>query len=178
MGIDLSSLKVLIKKIFPPNKCVYTVDLDNDGKEDALLIRAINVVIPFEIPHEINIENLSKERIEQEDFNFGEMFQIYLDNEKIDLSEKIIDRQAIQENFFLVHKEESFTLKDILEGKLKGRTIGLGDTVDIVLRINKSNLNRLTEGNHKFRIESEVLPTLKVNFILSEDNFNIKYSFD
>jgi hypothetical protein len=136
------------------------------------------VIIPFDIPQEINIENFSKEKIEQEDFNFVKIFQIYLDNEKIDLSGKAIDKEAIQENFLLVHNQESFTLKDILEGKLKGRTIGLGDTVDIILRMDKSYLNRLDEGNHTFRIESEILPSLKVNFILSEDNFNIKYSSD
>ncbi len=178
MGINLSSLKVLIKKIFPPNKCVYTVDLDNDGMEDALLIRAINVVIPLDIPNEINIQNLSKEKIEQENFNIGEIFQIYLDNEKIDLSKTIIDKEVIQENVLLIHKEQTFTLKDILEGKLKGRTIALGDTIDILLHMNKNNLNRLTEGKHTFKIESEVLPSLKVNFILSKDNFNIKYTLE
>ncbi|TXT61976.1 MAG: hypothetical protein BAJALOKI1v1_1060011 [Promethearchaeota archaeon] len=175
MNIDLSAFKVLIKKIFPPNKCVYTIDLNDNGQSDAILIRAVNVVLPFEIPEQIDIENLTDENIRQDDFNAVDYFQIYLDGEKIDLSGEIINKDVIQERFLLVHSGESFTLMDLLEGKLKGRTIGLGDTIDIILQMDKEYLDRLTEGKHSFTLESEVLPSLTVNFSLSKNNFKLKY---
>jgi hypothetical protein len=67
---------------------------------------------------------------------------------------------------------------DIFEGKLSGRTIALGDTIDILLRMDKSHFKRLTEGDHNFKIKSKLFPTLKVNFTLTEQNFNIKYSLE
>ena len=32
MPIDISALKVLFKKVFPPKKSIYTVDTNDDGK--------------------------------------------------------------------------------------------------------------------------------------------------
>jgi hypothetical protein len=173
--IDLSAFKVLIKKIFPPKKCVYTIDLNEDGKEDGLLIRATNVVIPFDIPEEISIKNLSKEKFEDEQFDIGEFLQIYLDDEKIEVSKEAIDREVLKDKFLLVHNGEQFTLGDILDGKLKGRTIGLGDSIDIILRMDEKHFDRLTEGQHKFRIESEIIPSLEVDFKMSKDNFKKEY---
>jgi len=50
MSFDISALKVLIKKVFPPKKSIYTVDTTGDGKADALLIKALNLIMPILIP--------------------------------------------------------------------------------------------------------------------------------
>ena len=175
---DLSALKVLIKKIFPPDKCVFTVDSNGDGSPDALLIRALNVVFPFEIPEEISIDKLDGKTIKDENFDVGTVLQIYLDDKQIDLSKQDIDTDTIQERFLLIHNNEKFSFLDIFDGNLSGRTIALGDKIDILLRMDKSHFERLTEGDHKFKIKSELFPTLKVNFTMNKDNFNIKYPLD
>lgn len=175
---DLSAFKVLIKKIFPPEECVFTVDINDDGRPDALLIRALNVVFPFDIPEEISIDKLNGKAIKDENFNISTVIQIYLDDKQIDLSKQDIDTDLIQERFLLIHNNERFSFLDIFEGNLSGRTIALGDTIDILLRMDKSNFDRLTEGDHKFKIESELFPTLKVKFTLNKENFNVKYPLE
>ncbi len=175
MDIDLSAFKVLIKKVFPPEKCVFTVDLNRNGDPDALLIRALNLVFPFEMPDEISIDGVERKDVKAGNFDISSVFQIFLDGEKIDLSKKGIDNELIQERFVLVHNMNQFTFLDIIKGHLGGRTIALGDTIDILLRMDKSNFKRLTEGNHKFRIESTFFPTLDVFFTLTKKNFNVNY---
>lgn len=172
---DLSAFKVLIKKIFPPNDCVYTVDSNDDGIPDTLLIRALNVVFPFDVPEQLSIDQLKGEDIKNEKIDISTMIHIYLDGELIDLTNKDIDNTLLQERFTLIHHNERFSFLDILEGKLSGRTIALGDTIDILLRMDQKHFDRLTEGDHNFKIDSELFPTLKVNFTLSEKNFNINY---
>lgn len=172
---DLSAFKVLIKKIFPPKDCVFTVDLNGDGSPDALLIRALNVVFPFEIPENITLDKLNGKDIKEGNINVGSILEIYLDGEKIDLSNQAIDNELIQEHFLLIHNDEQFSFLDIFGGKLSGRSIALGDQIDILLKMDKSHFERLKEGSHSFKIESSLFPTLKVNFSLTEKNFNIQY---
>lgn len=176
MEFDLSAFKVLIKKIFPPNKCVFTIDTNGDGRTDSILIRAINVVIPIEIPDELDIQDITGGGIDQDHLNFSEFLTIYLDDEEINLPENVRDSESLKQNFILYHRDESLSFTDIIEGKLGGRTIAMGDKIDIVLNVSEQTLNKLTEGDHTLRLESSALPTLEVHFTLSEDNFNRTYS--
>ena len=64
MDYDISALKVLFKKIFPPKKSIFTVDTTGDGNADSLLIKAFNVVMAIEIPPEIELGGFSSK-----DFN-------------------------------------------------------------------------------------------------------------
>ena len=176
MPFDLTALKVLIRKIFPPERCVFTVDTTNDGKSDSILIRAYNVVVPFEIPEEINIENSEEENGESKalSFNDFEFITIYFNNEKIDLPHQKIKKESIQENFLIYHDGNKFTLSDILTGGLRGRVIKLGDIIDILLKVDENTIKKLTKGKHTFKIESPLF-SLELKLDLSDKNFNINY---
>ena len=50
MPIDLSAFRVLIKKIFPPKKCVFTVDTTGNGSADSMQIKVVNIIMPFKVP--------------------------------------------------------------------------------------------------------------------------------
>ena len=175
MEFDLSAFKVLIKKIFPPSKCVYTIDTTNDGESDSILIRALNVVFPIEIPEEIDIEDLSKGQIDRDELNFSEFLSIYLDDEQIHIPKNIQDKEAVTQNFTLYHNDQKFSFKDIMQGSFGGTTIALGDKIDIVIKVSDKTLDKLTNGTHKLKLELTSFPTLEVEFNLSEENFNRKY---
>jgi len=175
MEFDLSAFKVLIKKIFPPSKCVYTIDTNNDGISDSILIRALNVVFPIEIPEEIDIEDLSKGQIDPDRLNFSNFLNIYLDDEQIHIPKNIQDKESLTQNFTLYHKDQRFSFKDIMEGSFGGTTIALGDKIDILIKVSDETLKKLTVGNHNLKLELASFPKLKVEFDLSEENFNRKY---
>jgi hypothetical protein len=65
-----------------------------------------------------------------------------------------------------------------LEGKLSGRTIDLGDTISVLLKIDESSLEMFTEGKHSFKIESDLILNLEIFFELDENNMNIKLDPD
>ena len=176
MSFNLSAFKVLIKKIFPPTKSVYTVDTNFDGKSDSILIRAFNVVIPFELPKEINIEGTNNDNSENSILSLPDLehLQIFFNNERIDLPHQLIEKESIQDNLLIYHEGEKFNLSAILEGKLKGRIIKLGDTIDILLKVEENTLKKLTKGKHKFKIESPLF-SLELGLFLSDDNFNVRY---
>jgi len=176
MEFDLSAFKVLIKKIFPPEKCVFTIDTTGDGNADSILIRAVNVVIPIEIPEEIDIEDMTGGKVDREHLDFSEFLTIYLDDENISLPENVKRSENLKKNFTLYHKDQQLSFLDLVEGKFGGRTIGLGDKIDIVLNVSEKTLKKLTKGEHTLRIESSSFPSLEVHFILSENNFNRRYS--
>ena len=178
MAFNLSALKVLIKKIFPPNKSVYTVDTTHDGKADSILIRAFNIVIPFELPREIILEGTKNRESDDSILAISdlEVLSIYFDEERIKLPHQLLENESIQENIYVYHDNSKFSLADILEGKLKGRLIKLGDNIDIILRFDENTLRKLTKGNHILKIESHLV-TLELNLSLTESNFNVKYPF-
>jgi hypothetical protein len=177
MSFDLSSLKVLIKKIFPPKKSIYTADTNLDGTADSVIIRAYNVVVPFVIPKEIILEDFDQNDIENEDFNASNYFEIEFDGEPIKL-EKKIDKDSIQDKFRIAHQGEVFSFQEILNGKMGGRTLGLGDTLDIIIKLKEEDLKRFTPGKHTLKLEAEIFQELIINFELNDKNMNISYKIE
>jgi hypothetical protein len=82
----------------------------------------------------------------------------------------------LRDQFLIYHKGESFTLEDILKGKLSGRTIALGDSISVLIKLNKETLSTLTEGKHAFKIESDLVSNLIINFELDETNMNLAFN--
>ena len=175
MSYDISALKVLIKKIFPPKSSVYTVDTTGDSKPDSILIKALNVIMPIEVPDEIELGGFSTKDFDLNTFDLSEYGKIFLDDERITVSKDEFEIDKLKTRFIIHHKGEQFTIDDIIEGKLGGRLIALGDTIDILIKLDENALKKFTKGKHKFRLESELIPILEFNFELNEDNMDQEY---
>jgi hypothetical protein len=176
MSFDLSAFKVLIKKIFPPKKSVYTVDTQGDGEADSIQIKALNIVFPFDIPEDISFGDFELEDLENAKYDVSEHINIYLDGESINLSKVREDFEEVSSRFIVYHKGEEFTFKDLMAGKMAGRTIAMGDTITILVKLDKRDLERLELGKHTLKIDSEAFPSLKFNFELTEDNTDIRFN--
>ncbi len=175
MSYDLSAFKVLIKKIFPPKKCVYTLDTTGNGKADSVQIKALNVIIPFVVPENIEIGDFNIQNFDMNDIDISSYAKIYLNNELLNISKENVNLDTIQERIMIYHGGELFTLNNILEGKLSGRTIALGDNISIILKLDESSLEKLMEGKHTFKIESDLISRLEINFELDKNNMNLKF---
>jgi len=175
MPYDLSVFKVLIKKIFPPKKCVYTLDTTENGKADSVQIKALNVIIPFVIPENIKIGDFNIQTFDMNNIDISKYAKIYLDNELLNISKENVNLDTIQERIMIYHGGELFTLNNILEGKLSGRTIALGDNISIILKLDESSLEKLTEGKHIFKIESDVITGIEIHFELDKNNMNLRF---
>ncbi len=175
MSFDISALKVLIKKVFPPKKSIYTVDTTDNGKADALLIKALNLIMPILIPKEIEIGGFSTKSFDIKKFELSDYGKIYLDEIPINVSKENYDVEKLKDHFKLYHKGERFTIDDLLSGKLAGRMIALGDTIDILIKIDEEGLEKFSEGNHNFKFKSKIIPTLEFNFELGKENMNQKF---
>ncbi|MFW9822244.1 MAG: hypothetical protein ACFFE4_04890 [Candidatus Thorarchaeota archaeon] len=104
----------------------------------------------------------------------SEYVTLYLDDNPINIPKEPIDIEKFKDNFIIYHKGESFTFDDIIRGKFSGRMIELGNTISVLFKLNASILENLVEGKHVFRIESEMVSNLEINFELDETNMNIK----
>ena len=175
ISYDLSAFKVLIKKIFPPKKSVFTVDTTGDGKGDSIQIKVINLLLPFVVPKNIELGDFNLKSFDIHNFDFSEYVRLLIDDKPINISKDSIDIETIKDRFLIYHKGESFKLDDVLEGKLSGRTIALGDTISILIKLDTESLNILTEGKHLFKIESDLISNLIINFELDETNMNLKF---
>ena len=175
MSYDLSVFKVLIKKIFPPKKCVYTLDTTENGKADSVQIKALNVIIPFVIPENIKIGDFNIQTFDMNNIDISKYAKIYLDNELLNISKENVNLDTIQERIMIYHGGELFTLNNILEGKLSGRTIALGDNISIILKLDESSLEKLNEGKHTFKIESDVITGIEIHFELDKNNMNLRF---
>lgn len=175
MSYDLSAFKVLIKKIFPPKKCVYTLDTTGNGKADSVQIKALNVIIPFVIPENIKIGDFNIQTFDMNNIDISKYAKIYLDNELLNISKENVNLDTIQERIMIYHGGELFTLNNILEGKLSGRTIALGDNISIILKLDESSLEKLTEGKHIFKIESDIITGIEIHFELDKNNMNLRF---
>jgi hypothetical protein len=173
---DLSAFKVLIKKIFPPKKCFSTLDTTGNGKADSIQIKALNVIIPFVVPENIEIGDFNLKNFNINTIDISKYAQIYLDDELLNLSKENVNLDSIQERIMISHGEELFRLNDILEGKLSGRTIALGDTISIILKLDELSLEKLTEGKHIFKIESDFITGIEINFELDKNNMNLRFN--
>jgi hypothetical protein len=160
----------LIKKIFPPKKSVFTVDTTGDGKADSIQIIALNVIQPFTIP-----ENIDLGEFDLEDFDLTDYGEILLDEEPLDISKQNINIQAIRESVTVYHKGESFTIDEVLGGKAGGKTIAMGDKLTILIKLNEGDLNKLTVGKHSITVEAENIPTLEINFELTDESINLQF---
>ncbi len=163
----------LIKKIFPPKKSVSTVDTTGDGKADKIQIKAINVIQPFTIPDNIDLGDF-----DINDFDLTDYGAVLLDDEPIDISKEKLNLNVIKERIALYHKGSRYTLDDVLGGKVGGKTIALGDSLVILLKLEESDLEKLTEGKHMLKIEIENMPTLEINFELTSNSMNVKFDSD
>jgi len=175
MSYDISALKVLIKKIFPPKKCVFTVDTNGDGEADAVLIKAINVIMPVEIPEKIELGGFNSEDFDLKKFELSDYGKFYLDDEPIDVSSKEFEIDKLKQHFLMYHSGDCFKIDDLINGKLAGRLIALGDNINVLIRLEKDALAKFTIGKHKFTIESELIPKFEFNFELTQDNINQEF---
>ena len=172
MSFDISALKVLFKKIFPPKKSIYTVDTNGDGKADSLLIKALNVVLPIEVPKEIELGGFNTKDFDIKNFQLSDYGKIFLDDTPINVSKSDFDVVKLKDRFTFYIKKEKFTIDDLLSGKLAGRIIALGDTINILIKIDEDGLEKFSEGKHNFKFKSEIIPTLEFNFELDKENLN------
>jgi hypothetical protein len=172
MSFDISALKVLFKKIFPPKKSIYTVDTNGDGKADSLLIKALNVIMPMEIPKEIEIGGFSTKNFNVNKFELSDYGKLFLDDIPINVSKKDYDIAKLKDRFTFYIKKERFTIDDLLSGKLAGKIVALGDTINILIKIDEDSLEKFSEGHHNFKFKSEIIPLLEFNFELGNENLN------
>ncbi len=112
--------------------------------------------------------------IDKENFDFSEYVKLFLDDNLINASKESINIEKIKNHFKIFHKGESFELDDILQGKFSGRTIALGDTISVLVKLDAEILENLVEGKHVFKIESDLVSNFLINFELDETNMNIK----
>ena len=176
MSFDISALKVLFKKIFPPKKSIYTVDTIGDGKADTLLIKALNVIMPIQIPKEIEVGGFSTKDFDINNFELPDYGKLFLDDVPITVSKKDFEIAKLKDHFTFYLNKEKFTIDDLLSGKLAVKIIALGDAINILIKIDEDGLEKFSEGAHNFKFKSEIIPILEFNFELGKENLN--QSFD
>jgi hypothetical protein len=162
--------------MLPPRECVFTVDTTGDGIADSIQIKVVNLLLPFTIPENIEIGDFKLGSFDLDNINISEYVSVFLDDKAINLSKESLNFDTIKDRFLLYHKGESFNFDNILEGQLSGRTINLGDSISILITLNPDTLNHLTEGEHAFKIESDFISNLIINFELDENNMNLKFN--
>lgn len=175
MSYDISALKVLFKKIFPPKKSIYTVDTSGNGLADSLLIRALNVVMALEIPKEIELGGFSSKKFDFAHFDLQDYGKLYIDEEAITIAKDEFDVKTIKNRFLIYHNGEKFTIDELLKGDLAGRIVALGDTINILIKIDENGIKKFTKGKHYFIFDSELIPRLEFEFELDDENLNIKF---
>jgi len=175
MSFDISALKVLFKKVFPSKKSIYTVDTNDDGKADSFLIKVLNVIMPIQVPKEIELGGFSTKNFDINNFELSDYGKMYLDDFPINVSKKDYDIEKLKGHFRIYLSDEGFTIDDLLSGKLAERMIALGDTINILIKIDDESLEKFSEGKHTFKFISEIIPTLEFNFELGPENLNQKF---
>ena len=165
----------MIKKIFPPNKSIFTVDTDGDAKPDSLQIKFINLLIPFVIPEEIEIGDFNIKKFDPNTLDLSNYGKFFLDDTELNFSKDSINLDTIKNRLLIYHKGESFNLNDIMEGKLSGRTVNLNDSISFLIKLDDDAVKKFTKGSHCFKIESDFVSNLEINFELDETNMNIKF---
>jgi len=101
-----------------------------------------------------------------------------LDDKPLDFSKESFNLDNISNRLLVYHKGESFNINEILEGKLSGRTIAFGDRISLLIKLDENSLEKFTEGEHTFRIESDLVSNLEIFFELDESNMDIKFDPD
>jgi hypothetical protein len=165
----------LIRKLFPPKKSVFTIDTNGDGKADSIQIKVLNLLMPFVIPENLEIGDFNLKSFDFYNFDLSEYAKLFIDDTPINISKNSLSMEAIKDKFLLYHKGVEFRVEDIIKGKFSGRTIDLGDTVSVLIKLDSESVKMLTEGTHSFKIESDLVSNLIINFELDETNMNLKF---
>ncbi len=165
----------MIKKLFPPKKCVFTVDTTGDGKADSIQIKVLNLIMPFVIPKKFEFGNFNLNDFNTEEFDLAQYGKVLLDEQPLNFSMGNVNLDTIQNRILVYHNGEPFNFNDIKEGKLSGRTIALGESISLLLKIDEDSLEKLTEGKHSFKIESKMISNLEIVFELDKSNMNIPF---
>ncbi len=160
----------LIKKIFPPGKSVYTVDADGDGKVDSLLIKALNLIVPFTIPNKIELG-----QFDVNNFDLSEHATICLDGKPINVSKSKFNLNVLQDRMKIILRKKIFSVQDILANKAGGLMVAMGDTISILFTLSETDAEKLTKGDHIFSVEAEKIPKLEISFKLTPEMMNIKF---
>ncbi len=138
----------------------------------------LNLIIPFVIPEEIEIGDFSSKDFDPDTLDLSQYGRFLLDDNPLNFSKESFNLDNITNRLLIYHKGESFNITEILEGKLSGRTIALGDSVSLVIKLDENSLEMFTEGEHTFKIESDLVSNLDINFELNKSNMNIKFDPD
>ena len=136
--------------------------------------------MPFVIPKKIeignyNLNDLDLSNPDNSNPDLSKSVKLLLDDVPIDISKDTVNLSRIQKQITLHHKGESFSVEDIINGKLSGRTIGLGDTISVLIQLANETLTKLTKGKHSLVIESETISNLAIPFELDDNNINVKF---
>ncbi len=161
--------QALIKKILPPKKSISTVDTSGNGKADSIQIKILNVVQPFKIPEDLGLGNINIDEIDPSAYA-----KLLLDGETLDISKGSGNVDVIKNSLKIHHKGDTFSFEDILSNKLGGRTIAMGDSISVLLKLEEIYLDKLTEGKHVLKLDSDKLPKVEINFELNDKNMNVK----
>ncbi len=151
------------------------MDTTGDGKADTLQVKGINVAIPYTVPSKIEYGDKKLEDVNFDDFNLSDYMKIYLDENELDISKMETGKEVVQERFIIYHKGDGFRLNDILNGTMAGRTIAMGDTFSILIKLEDEALKWFTEGKHSLIFEGANFPKITINFELTEKNMNVKF---
>jgi len=138
----------------------------------------LNLIIPFVVPEEIEIGDFSLKDFDPNTLDVSQYGKFLLDDKPLDFSKESFNLDNISNRLLVYHKRESFNINEILEGKLSGRNIALGDSISLLIKLDKNSLDKFTEGEHTFRIESDLVSNFEILFELDESNMNIKFDPD
>jgi hypothetical protein len=127
------------------------------------------------VPENIELGDFNLKNFDLEKFDFSEYAKFLIDDRPIEISKDSFNYETFNERFLIYHKGDPFKLSDILKGKLSGRMIELGDTISILIKLDSNSLKILAEGKHFFKIESDFVSNLIINFELDETNMNLKF---
>lgn len=154
---------------------MFTLDTTEDGKPDSLLIKVLNLIIPFIIPEEIEIGDFNLKNYDPSDFDLSKYGKFFLDDVQLNFSKESIDLDNIKNRILVYHKGESFNLDNIIEGKLSGRTVNINDSISVLIKLDEDSLKKFTKGAHYFKIESDIISNLIIHFELDETNMNVRF---
>lgn len=169
---------MLLRKLFPSKKSIFTVDTTSNGNADSLQIKVLNLIIPFVIPEHIEIGDFSLKEFDSNSFDISQYGKLLLDDIPLNFTKESFNLDNIKNRLLIYHIGESFNINDVLEGKLSGRTIDLGDSISVLIKVDENSLKMFTEGEHVFKVESDFITNLEIIFELDESNMNIKFDPD